>query len=173
MSGHVNAKAENSAHSTSIVITVPILMNPPHEQVQDRDDAELHLHNSSSADAAYKKALKHYKKSAQHQKQSQGTDWTAFRAAEKKYKRRFPLCDTSNTLDLALLDETRSSECNWAWKGRADSVPVREIALHSSTDKRKAYCIGSIPGECPSLYICFYFLNLGLRSCFAPWICSA
>jgi len=72
--------------------------------------------------SAYKKAKRQYIKATKNRKDTE-TDWTPFRAAEKKYKARFPPPDLSNVLDLALLDPNRVDEISrGVWAGRADAV---------------------------------------------------
>ncbi|KAH9977370.1 hypothetical protein BGW80DRAFT_1288883 [Lactifluus volemus] len=73
---------------------------------------------------------------------------TAFRAAEKKYKARFPPPDLSDLLDLALLDVTRFVEIQQTgWKGSADAVQVKAISLKGDEERvRKAYTITGMPG---------------------------
>ena len=99
----------------------------------------------------YKRARRHHYKTTKNRTEGLDTDRTPFRVAEKKYKARFPPPDLSDVLDLALLDETRSSEVEQAgWKGRADAVLTKEIGLrdpHATTARpRKAYTVTGIPG---------------------------
>lgn len=99
----------------------------------------------------YKRARRHHYKTTKNRAEGFDTDWTPFRAVEKKYKARFPPPDLSDVLDLALLDKARSSEIERAgWKGRADAVQTRQIGLKdaraATAKKRKAYTITGIPG---------------------------
>ncbi|KAI9456448.1 hypothetical protein F5148DRAFT_368917 [Russula earlei] len=97
----------------------------------------------------YKRARRHHYKSTKNR--AEGFDWTPFRAAEKKYKARFPPPDLSDVLDLALLDQARSSDVAQAgWKGRPDTVQIKEIGLKDARAKvartRKAFTVSGIPG---------------------------
>lgn len=100
------------------------------------------LHDPASA--AYKKARRKYKKSTKHRPDSVDAEWTAFRAAEKRFKARFPPPDLSSVLDLALddLDRRDGIEKGW-WRGRADAVEVREVAVKGG---RRGYAFPQIPG---------------------------
>ncbi|KZV70655.1 hypothetical protein PENSPDRAFT_651390 [Peniophora sp. CONT] len=100
------------------------------------------LHDPSSA--AYKKAHRKYKKSTKHRPDSADTEWTAFRASEKRFKARFPQPDLSDVLDLAADDTERREEVDkgW-WKGRSDAVEVTEIAVGGG---RRGYAFPQIPG---------------------------
>jgi len=102
----------------------------------------------------YKRARRHHYKSAKNNRaEGLDADWTPFRAAEKKFKARFPPPDLSDVLDLALLDHVRSSEVErGGWKGRADAVQTREIDLLRATARmRKAFAVDGIPGELNSM----------------------
>ena len=98
----------------------------------------------------YKRARRqHYKTTKNRIEGSE--DRTPFREAEKKYKARFPPPDLSDVLDLALLDETRSSEVErTGWKGRASAVLTKEIGLRDDqatiARARKAFTVTGIPG---------------------------
>lgn len=99
----------------------------------------------------YKRARRHHYKTTKNRIQCLDTDWTPFRAAEKKYKARFPPPDLSDVLDLALLDHARSSEVERSgWKGRADAILIKEIGLRdaqaTSARARKGFTVTSIPG---------------------------
>lgn len=99
----------------------------------------------------YKRARRHHHKTTKNRVEGLDTDWTPFRAAEKKYKARFPPPDLSDVLDLALLDETRSSEVERAgWKGRANAFLTKEIGLRdaqaTTARTRKAFTVIGIPG---------------------------
>ncbi|KAI0328128.1 hypothetical protein GY45DRAFT_1255714 [Cubamyces sp. BRFM 1775] len=108
------------------------------------------IHDPSSA--AYKKARRKYFKSTRNRPPQVDADWTPFRAAEKKYKARFPPPDLSDVLDLAAADPARGDEvARGKWKGRADAVPYEEILLrdaHSGGSKgtRRAYVFPGKPG---------------------------
>jgi len=99
----------------------------------------------------YKRARRHHYKTTKNRTEGSDTDWTPFRVAEKKYKARFPPPDLCDVLDLALLDETRSSEIERAgWKGREDAVLTKEIGLRdirvTTARTRKAFTVAGIPG---------------------------
>ena len=94
------------------------------------------------ASREYKLARRHHYKTTKNRAESPDSDWTAFRAAEKKYKARFPPPDLSDLLDLALLDAKQTG-----WKGSADAVQVKVIGLKSDEVRvRKAYTITGMPG---------------------------
>jgi len=99
----------------------------------------------------YKRARKHHYKSTKNRADGLDKDWTPFRAAEKEYKARFPPPDLSDVLDLALLDETRSSEIErGGWKGRLETTQVKEIGLDdartTTARARKAFTVTANPG---------------------------
>ncbi|KAF8231323.1 hypothetical protein L208DRAFT_1470560 [Tricholoma matsutake] len=72
-------------------------------------------------------------------------DWSPFRAAEKRYKARFPLPDLSNVLDFATLDSARTHEIQQGvWSGRSDAISHQPIHLHNR--HTKAFIVPSIPG---------------------------
>ncbi|KAG7092310.1 hypothetical protein E1B28_008672 [Marasmius oreades] len=100
------------------------------------------LHDPSSA--AYKKAQKLYLKSTKNRINETDHDWTPFRAAEKRYKARFPPPDLSNVLDIAILDDERTAEIDYGvWRGRVDAQEWREISLLNG---RKGYILPRVPG---------------------------
>ncbi|QRV87549.1 2OG-Fe(II) oxygenase family protein [Ceratobasidium sp. AG-Ba] len=83
----------------------------------------------------YKKALRHHRKSEQHKAHDGRSEpLSAFRAAEKKYKARFPPPDLDQVLDLAPDGEVR---------GRTDAVKTKEIGLKGG---KKGYLVERIPG---------------------------
>ena len=99
----------------------------------------------------YKRARRHHYKTSKNRIEGLDTDWTPFRVAEKKYKARFPPPDLSDVLDLALLDDPRSSEVERSgWKGRTDAVLTKEIGLRdaqaTTSRARKAFTLTGIPG---------------------------
>ncbi|KAI0637376.1 hypothetical protein C8Q77DRAFT_1097243 [Trametes polyzona] len=104
------------------------------------------IHDPTSA--AYKKARRKYLKSTRNRPEHVDADWTPFRAAEKKYKARFPPPDLSDVLDLAAADPTRVVEvARGKWKGRADTLPCTEIPLRDGSGRaRKAYTFPRTPG---------------------------
>lgn len=95
---------------------------------------------------AYKKAWRQHVKSTNNREKDVELAWTPFRAAEKKYKARFPPPDLSHVLDLAASDDTRADEVNLGgWHGISDALEVREVQL-KSPGQQKAYTIPRIPG---------------------------
>lgn len=105
------------------------------------------LHDPASSE--YKKAKRQYIKATKHRLVDVELDWTPFRAAEKRYKARFPPPDLSNVLDLAALDAERTHEIQRGiWSGSSDAVEYTDITLGN----RKAYSVPRIPGAAPALY---------------------
>jgi len=95
---------------------------------------------------AYKKAQRQYLKSTSNRSKDVELHWTPFRAAEKKYKARFPPPDLSDVLDVATLDNTRAAEvAHGGWCGNADAMDYKEIKLKMQSSQ-KAYAVPSIPG---------------------------
>jgi len=101
----------------------------------------------------YKRARRHHYKTTKNRDGDTDTDWTPFRAAEKKYKARFPPPDLSGALDLALLDESRHADIErTGWLGCADTVQLREIDLDDTRQrpgvagKRRAFAVVDVPG---------------------------
>ncbi|KAJ7685103.1 hypothetical protein DFH06DRAFT_1157455 [Mycena polygramma] len=105
----------------------------------------LDLHDPNSL--AYKKAKRQYLNSTRNRKNTPESDWTPFRAAEKRFKARFPPPDLSDVLDLALLDDTRMLEVQAGiWKGSSDALDYRELTPKASSSNIKAYTTPHIPG---------------------------
>ncbi|CDO74885.1 hypothetical protein BN946_scf185004.g35 [Trametes cinnabarina] len=107
------------------------------------------IHDPTSP--AYKKARRKHLKSTRNRPDSPlDAHRTPFRAAEKKYKARFPPPDLSDVLDLAAADPARAQEvargkCN----GRADAIPCEEILLRGEegqAHQRRAYMFPGTPG---------------------------
>jgi alkylated DNA repair protein alkB homolog 1 len=124
------------------------------------------------ASREYKLARRHHYKTTKNRAESSDSDWTAFRAAEKKYKARFPPPDLSDLLDLALLDVTRFVEIEQTgWKGSADAVQVKAISLKGDEERvRKAYTITDMPGGYhPTTDPTAQISDLGLTSLFKGW----
>jgi alkylated DNA repair protein alkB family protein 1 len=99
----------------------------------------------------YKRARRHHCKSTKNRAEGFDKDWTPFRAAEKKYKTRFPPPDFSDVLDLALLDQARSSEIEGGgWKGNPETAQVKEIGLEDTraitARTSRAFAVTAIPG---------------------------
>ena len=104
---------------------------------------------STSDDKAYKKAKKLYEKSLRNRPPEQvGADWTPFRAAEKRFKARFPPPDLSDVLDVALLDPSRSDEIlNGVWKGNPAALSYERIDVQpGGILPKSAYLFDSHPG---------------------------
>jgi len=104
---------------------------------------------STSDEKAYKKAKKFYEKSLRNRPPEQvGADWTPLRAAEKRFKARFPPPDLSDVLDLALLDSSRSDEIlNGGWKGNPTALSYELIDIQFDDKLSKsAYIFNSHPG---------------------------
>ena len=101
----------------------------------------------------YKRARRHHYKTTKNRDGDTDTDWTPFRAAEKKYKARFPPPDLSDALDLALLNASRHADIErTGWKGRPDAVQVKKIDLDDARQipvvagTRKAFVVVDVPG---------------------------
>lgn len=94
----------------------------------------------------FKRARRHHYKSTKNRDGDTDIDWTPFRAAEKKYKARFPPPDLSGALDLALLDTRRHADIErTGWKGRPDVAQVKEVDL-DVTGTRRAFAVLDVPG---------------------------
>jgi hypothetical protein len=87
--------------------------------------------------STYKKEFKKYKK---NRHASPERDWTPFRAAEKRYKAKFPPPDFSGVLDL-------QDEEGLFPTGSSQAFATRQIGIDCS-DSRKAYIVPNIPGKC-------------------------
>ncbi|KAJ7109292.1 hypothetical protein C8R44DRAFT_802121 [Mycena epipterygia] len=122
------------------------------------------LHDPSSP--AYKKAKRQYLNSTRNRTDTVELDWTPFRAAEKRFKARFPPPDLSDVLDLALLDDTRTLEIQAGiWKGTTSALDYWELAPKASTSNVKAYTTPRIPG----LVILPGFLSPGKQRELVRW----
>ncbi|KAJ7273622.1 hypothetical protein B0H12DRAFT_1090244 [Mycena haematopus] len=104
----------------------------------------LDLHDPTSP--AYKKAKRQYLNSTRNRKRTVELDWTPFRAAEKRFKARFPPPDLSDVLDLALLDKLRTLKSRWHLEGTSNVLDYRELIPKDSPSNIKAYTIPRIPG---------------------------
>ncbi|KAI0747634.1 hypothetical protein C8Q80DRAFT_687787 [Daedaleopsis nitida] len=105
------------------------------------------IHDPTSA--AYKKARRKHWKSTRNRPEHSETDWTPFRAAEKKYKASFPPPDLSDVLDVAAADAKRDEEtARGGWKGRADAVEHTGVPLctQDGQTEQKAYLFPGTPG---------------------------
>lgn len=91
----------------------------------------------------YKKAQRQYLKATKNRPVNIDQEWTPFRAAEKRFKARFPPLDLSSVLDLALRNDARNPEIeNGIWAGSPDAVEC--IQILSGT--KSAYIVPQIPG---------------------------
>ncbi|EGN95446.1 hypothetical protein SERLA73DRAFT_162321 [Serpula lacrymans var. lacrymans S7.3] len=101
------------------------------------------IHDPTSP--AYKKAKKQHIKTTRNRDKEIDLDWTPFRAAEKKYKAKFPPPDLTDVLDLGLLDEKREDEITQGgWRGKSDAVEVEEVPMGKAAIR--AFVIPRIPG---------------------------
>ncbi|KDR81555.1 hypothetical protein GALMADRAFT_89623 [Galerina marginata CBS 339.88] len=93
----------------------------------------------------YKKAQRQYLKATKNRPQNIDHEWSPFRAAEKRFKTRFPSPDLSSVLDLACADDARAGEIERGrWKGSPSAVKSVKIPLNAGNTY--AYTIPSIPG---------------------------
>lgn len=97
--------------------------------------------------AAYKKAKRLHLKTTKNRPDHADADWTPFRAAEKKYKSRFPPPDLAQVLDIAAGDLSREQEVDHGgWRGRPDAI--HRTLLNSVDDTgKKIYMIPALPGR--------------------------
>jgi alkylated DNA repair protein alkB family protein 1 len=99
--------------------------------------------------SAYKKARRQHLKTTRNREHDADINWTPFRAAEKRYKARFPPPDLSQVLDLATLDKAgadRVAKASWS------AVGVQELTLapntpNSSQAMVKSYTLSRVPGK--------------------------
>lgn len=140
------------------------------------------LHDPTSA--AFKKARRQYLKTTRNRTEHVEAEWTPFRAAEKKFKARFPPPDLSSVLDLTLLDDFRAEEVSdGVWKGRPDAVQCEEIELRPrgrSSGIRKAYIFPNTPGGTLAVWYtgctCSFYMFSGVlcnRTCSSALIRAA
>ena len=96
-------------------------------------------------DKAYKKALRKYLK---NKRPSEDHDWTPFRAAEKRYKARFPPPDLGDVLDLSCIGSSEKDPiARREPTGNPHVIPTRPIRLRCDEAKRGgAYTVPQIPG---------------------------
>ncbi|CAA7271752.1 unnamed protein product [Cyclocybe aegerita] len=95
----------------------------------------------------YKRAQRQHKKATKNRPMTIDQEWTPFRAAEKRFKARFPPPDLSGVLDLACRDKSRVSELDaGGWKGSANAVECLEIPPMSETGNTIAYRFPTIHG---------------------------
>ncbi|TCD65619.1 hypothetical protein EIP91_002424 [Steccherinum ochraceum] len=96
--------------------------------------------------SAYKKAKRLHQKTTKNRPEHVDADWTPFRAAEKKFKARFPPPDLSEVFDIAARDPSRAHEIRQGgWSGRSDAIPHE---LHKPVDgsAHPIYTFPQIPG---------------------------
>ena len=124
--------------------------------------------------AAYKRARRQHLKTTRNRPHDADHEWTPFRAAEKKYKARFPPPDLADVFDLATLDVTHREETSkGGWRGRGDAVPWQEIELHDynhagPSTGRKAYTLPDVPGA-----LCSILQSTGLMRWTSIRTCAA
>jgi alkylated DNA repair protein alkB family protein 1 len=88
------------------------------------------------------KAERQFRKATKNRPANIEQEWTPFRAAEKRFKARFPPPDVSSALDLASADESRAPEIKLGhWVGSSIAVDSVKISL-----KENIYTIPHIPG---------------------------
>ncbi|KAJ8520411.1 hypothetical protein ONZ45_g2766 [Pleurotus djamor] len=88
----------------------------------------IDLHDPSSK--AYKRAQRQYYKATKHRSNDLESEWTPFRAAEKRYKARFPPPDLSGVLDIAALDPLRQDEVRQGgWAGDPHTTQYTDLLL--------------------------------------------
>jgi alkylated DNA repair protein alkB homolog 1 len=91
----------------------------------------------------YKKAQRQFLKATINRPVNFDQQWTPFRAAEKRFKARFPPLDLSSVLDLASRNDARIPEIiSGVWAGSPDAVECIQI----SSDPKSAYIVPQIPG---------------------------
>ncbi|KAG1826996.1 uncharacterized protein BJ212DRAFT_1474195 [Suillus subaureus] len=105
----------------------------------------MDIYDPSSA--AYKKARRQYLKTTKSRTKDLDAEWTPFRAAEKRYKARFPPPDLSHVLDLSsatcdavTLASGQSFYCN--------GVEIKFLDTNESTSSGvgKAFAVPHVPG---------------------------
>lgn len=90
-------------------------------------------------DPAYKKAHRLHLKSTKQRPSDDSFQWTPFRAAEKKYKAKFPPPDLSEVLDFSRVDDILP------WKGSPEAINATPIHLKGKSDS-KGFIIPQVPG---------------------------
>ena len=92
--------------------------------------------------SSYRKAERQFRKATKNRPANIEQGWTPFRAAEKRFKARFPPPDISSVLDLASPDESRAPEIELGhWVGSSIAIDSVKISL-----KENIYTIPHIPG---------------------------
>ncbi|KAG2061703.1 hypothetical protein BDR06DRAFT_979116 [Suillus hirtellus] len=98
--------------------------------------------------AAYKKARRRYLKTTKNRNEDLDAEWTPFRAAEKKYKARFPPPDLSHVLDLTSV--TYDAETLASGRGfYCNGVEIKLLETNESTSSgvgTKAFTVPRVPG---------------------------
>ncbi|KAI6124832.1 hypothetical protein EDD16DRAFT_1474914 [Pisolithus croceorrhizus] len=84
--------------------------------------------------SAFKKAKRQYIRTTKNRNQDADVNWTPFRAAEKKFKARFPPPDLTDVLDLAAEERGEGGG-----GGRA-------ISIGTSPDGKNIYSVPAVPG---------------------------
>jgi len=105
----------------------------------------MDIYDPSSA--AYKKARRQHLKTTKNRGKDVDAEWTPFRAAEKKYKARFPPPDLSHVLDLASVasdSEALASGRNFCCNG-VNVIPLGQRES-SVANVCKAFSVPHIPG---------------------------
>jgi alkylated DNA repair protein alkB family protein 1 len=98
--------------------------------------------SSDTLTKEYKKAERQFRKATKNRPSNIEQEWTPFRAAEKRFKARFPHPDLSSVLDLATADESKTSEIELGrWVGSFTAVETVKISL-----KENIYTVPRIPG---------------------------
>jgi alkylated DNA repair protein alkB family protein 1 len=97
--------------------------------------------------AAYKKARRQYLKTTKNRTKDLDAEWTSFRAAEKRYKARFPPPDLSHVLDLTsatcvadTLASGQSFYCNGV------EIKLLDANESMSSSVSKAFAVPRVPG---------------------------
>ncbi|KIO06395.1 hypothetical protein M404DRAFT_481088 [Pisolithus tinctorius Marx 270] len=85
--------------------------------------------------AAFKKARRQYIRTTKNRSQDVDANWTPFRAAEKKFKARFPPPDLTDVLDLAAEDRSGGG-----------SGGGRAVCIRTFSDGGKVYTVPAVPG---------------------------
>ncbi len=126
---------------------------------------------------AHKKARRNFYRSTKQRPPESSYHWTAFRAAEKKYKAKFPPPDLSNVLDLTLLQSIDGDADDVAlgvWKGSPTAHAVTPVHLKAhgygaAGKERKAYIFPQIPGTV-AVPRCRHQLMPSYRACRSSWV---
>lgn len=90
----------------------------------------------------------------QHRKSTRGrghepdkSEWTAFRACEKRFKSKFPPPSLDDVLDLTALVSDDAKMAQFNRRGTRTAVAANEVRTTPSTDRpRRAFTLPRIPG---------------------------